>query len=69
MSYYQLSSGTKLYYEIHGDPNGKETIAFLDAITGSGKFGSTWLTCLGLTVTKIGLLFKSMSIANDIAGV
>lgn len=47
----------------------KETIAFLDAITGSGKFGSTWLTCLGLTVTKIGLLFKSMSIANDIAGV
>lgn len=47
----------------------KETIAFWDAITGSGKFGSTWLTCLGLTVTKIGLLFKSMSIANDIAGV
>ena len=47
----------------------KETMAFLDAITGSGKFGSTWLTCLGLTVTKIGLLFKSMGIANDIAGV
>ena len=45
------------------------TDAFLDAITGSGKFGSTWLTCLGLTVTKIGLLFKSMSIANDVAGV
>lgn len=47
----------------------KETMAFLDAITGSGKFGTTWLTCLGLTVTKIGLLFKSMGIANDIAGV
>ena len=47
----------------------KETLAFLDAITGSGKFGSTWLTCMGLTVTKIGLLFKAIGIANDVAGV
>lgn len=35
MSYYQLSSGTKLYYEIHGDPNGKETIAFLNGVMAS----------------------------------
>lgn len=47
----------------------KETMAFLDAITGSGKFGATWLTCMALTITKIGLLFKSMGIANDVAGV
>lgn len=35
MSYFQLNGDTRLYYEIHGDPNGKETIAFLNGVMAS----------------------------------
>ena len=30
-----MVNGTKLYYEIHGDPDGKETIAFLNGVMAS----------------------------------
>ena len=35
MPYYQLNSGTRIYYEVHGDPNGEETIAFLNGVMAS----------------------------------
>lgn len=35
MSYFQVSPDVELYYEIHGDPNGTETIAFLNGVMAS----------------------------------
>lgn len=35
MPYFQVSPDVELYYEIHGDPNGKETIAFLNGVMAS----------------------------------
>lgn len=43
----------------------KDCMEFLDNLLGGDDF---WL-CMGLLVTKIGLMIKSMSIANDIVGV
>ena len=34
MAEFQVN-GTTLYYEVHGDPNGKETIAFLNGVMAS----------------------------------
>lgn len=38
MSYFEIG-GNKLYYEVHGDPEGKETIAFLNGVMASA---SSW---------------------------
>lgn len=35
MPYFKYSDRVKLYYEIHGDPNGKETIAFFNGVMAS----------------------------------
>lgn len=35
MPYFQASPDVELYYEIHGDPNGRETIAFLNGVMAS----------------------------------
>ena len=35
MAYFTLNEDVKLYYEVHGDPNGKETIAFLNGVMAS----------------------------------
>ena len=34
MAYFE-TNGVRLYYEVHGDPNGKETIAFLNGVMAS----------------------------------
>lgn len=35
MAYFTLNQDVQLYYEVHGDPNGKETIAFLNGVMAS----------------------------------
>ena len=35
MPYFQYNDSVQLYYEVHGDPNGKETIAFLNGVMAS----------------------------------
>ena len=35
MPYFKVNDETELYYEVHGDPNGKETIAFLNGVMAS----------------------------------
>lgn len=35
MAYFKVNQDVELYYEVHGDPNGKETIAFLNGVMAS----------------------------------